>query len=248
MTERKVLKIDFSRNRLRERAEKYYDEGNYLSALRFTYKEMSLYGGNGETYMMLSDIYENMELYSSAVNCWFRFMDNCTGDDLPDIYEGLAVNYLNMGNEAQSAFYYNKLIDADDTLTEENKLEIAETFARDKRSNFRFVYPPRFADYSGETEAGARALKNGDCKRAISILSKVEKGSPDYERAREIQAVAYLLSGRAKEAVGPKGRRKRKAEFPLPFQKAEKRKFRNFYLHSLRSGKENMPAFMERRR
>lgn len=47
MTERKVLKIDFSRNRLRERAEKYYDEGNYLSALRFTYKEMSLYGGNG---------------------------------------------------------------------------------------------------------------------------------------------------------------------------------------------------------
>lgn len=104
MTERKVLKIDFSRNRLRERAEKYYDEGNYLSALRFTYKEMSLYGGNGETYMMLSDIYENMELYSSAVNCWFRFMDNCTGDDLPDIYEGLAVNYLNMGNEAQSAF------------------------------------------------------------------------------------------------------------------------------------------------
>lgn len=92
MTERKVLKIDFSRNRLRERAEKYYDEGNYLSALRFTYKEMSLYGGNGETYMMLSDIYENMELYSSAVNCWFRFMDNCTGDDLPDIYEGLAVN------------------------------------------------------------------------------------------------------------------------------------------------------------
>lgn len=200
MTERKVLKIDFSRNRLRERAEKYYDEGNYLSALRFTYKEMSLYGGNGETYMMLSDIYENMELYSSAVNCWFRFMDNCTGDDLPDIYEGLAVNYLNMGNEAQSAFYYNKLIDADDTLTEENKVEIAETFARDKRSNFRFVYPPRFADYSGETEAGARALKSGDCKRAISILSKVEEGSPDYERAREIQAVAYLLSGRAKEA------------------------------------------------
>ena len=53
-----------------------------------------------------------MELYSSAVNCWFRFMDNCSGEDLPDIYEGLAVNYLNMGTEAQSAFYYNKLIDA----------------------------------------------------------------------------------------------------------------------------------------
>ena len=83
--EQKVLKIDFSRRRLRERAEKYYDEGNYLSALRFTYKEMSLYGGDGDIYTMLSDIYENMELYSSAVNCWFRFMDNCSGEDLPDI-------------------------------------------------------------------------------------------------------------------------------------------------------------------
>lgn len=200
MREQKVLKIDFSRRRLRERAEKYYDEGNYLSALRFTYKEMSLYGGDGETYTMLSDIYENMELYSSAVNCWFRFMDNCTGEDLPDIYEGLAVNYLNMGNEAQSAFYYNKLIDADDELTEENKEEIAEAFSGSRRGNFRFVYPPRLADYSRETEAGARALKSGDCKKAIAILSRVEKGSPDYRTAREIQAVARLLSDNAAEA------------------------------------------------
>lgn len=200
MREQKVLKIDFSRRRLRERAEKYYDEGNYLSALRFTYKEMSMYGGDGDTYTMLSDIYENMELYSSAVNCWFRFMDNCSGEDLPDIYEGLAVNYLNMGNEAQSAFYYNKLIDSDDTLTEENKADIADAFARDRRESFRFVYPPRFADYSEETEAGARALKNGDCKKAINILSRVEKGSSSYAVAREMQAVAYLLSENSAEA------------------------------------------------
>ena len=200
MREKKVLKIDFSRRRLRERAEKFYDEGNYLSALRFTYKEMSLYGGDGDIYTMLSDIYENMELYSSAVNCWFRFMDNCSGEDLPDIYEGLAVNYLNMGNEAQSAFYYNKLIDADDELTEENKAEIAEAFSEPARGRLRLVYPPRFADYSKETEAGTRALKNGDCKKAVSVLSRVEKGSPDYRTAREIQAVAHLLSDNAAEA------------------------------------------------
>lgn len=200
MRAKKVLKIDFSRERLRERAEKYYGEGNYLSALRFTYKELSLYGGDGETYTMLSDIYENMELYSSAVNCWFRFMDNCTGEDLPEIYEGLAVNYLNMGKEAQSAFYYNKLIDADDDLSEESKADITEAFSRDKRSNFRFVYPPQFADYSAETEAGARALKSGDCKKAIAVLSAVEKGSPDYKSAREMQAVAYLLSENSAEA------------------------------------------------
>lgn len=200
MKENKILKMDFSRSRLRERAEKYYDEGNYLSALRFTYKELSLYGGDGETYTRLSDIYENMELYSSAVNCWFRFMDNCSGDDLPDIYEGLAVNYLNMGNEAQSAFYYNKLIDADDTLTEEIRTNIVDAFSRGKRNDFRFVYPPAISDYSEETEQGSKALKNGDCKRAVDVLSRVPKGAPDYETARELQAVACLLSERPDEA------------------------------------------------
>ena len=38
------MKIDFSKSRFRERAVKYYDEGNYLSALRFAYKEISTAG------------------------------------------------------------------------------------------------------------------------------------------------------------------------------------------------------------
>lgn len=200
MRDEKVLKFDYSKGRLRERAEKYYDEGNYISALRFAHKEVSLYGGDGDTFTLLSDIYENMELYASAVNCWFRFMDNCAGSDLPDIYEGLAVNYLNMGNEMQSAFYYNKLIDADTTLTLENKMEIVNAFALEKKSNLRFVYPPKFVDYSKETEAGSRALKRGDCQKAISHLSQVEKGSRSYATAREMQAVAYLLSENSAEA------------------------------------------------
>ena len=196
----RVYKIDFSRKRLGERAEKYYHERDYLSALRFTYKELSLYGGSANVYARLADIYENMGLNMSAINVWFKFMDECDQEDLPDIYEGLAVNYLNAGNEAQSAFYYNKLIDEDDTLTEENKAEIVDAFAKEKRSLFRFVYPPRLADYSKETEMGSRALKCGDCNRAISILSVVEDGSPDYEVAREMQAVAHLLSDNADEA------------------------------------------------
>ena len=43
-------------------------------------------------------------------------------EDLPDLYEGLAVNYLSLGEEAASAYYYNLLIGVDDTLTKENKL------------------------------------------------------------------------------------------------------------------------------
>lgn len=191
----KTVKIDFSRERLSSLADKYYNEGKYLSALRLAYKELELYGGDGELYARFSDIYEGMDLHSSAINYWFRFLDEADEADLPDIYEGLAVNYLRQGNETQAAYYYNKLIDADDTLPEETKLDIVEAFSKDKRDKFRFVYPPKLADFSREVEAGSNALKTGNCKRAIELFSIVDKGSKDYAEAREMQAVAYLLDG-----------------------------------------------------
>ncbi len=191
----KTVKIDFSRKRLASRADKYYNEGKFLSALRLAYKELELYGGDGDVYARFSDIYEGMDLHSSAINFWFRFLDEAEEADLPDIYEGLAVNYLRMGNETQAAYYYNKLIDADDSLPEETKLDIIEAFSKDKRDKFRFVYPPRLADFSKEIDAGSNALKAGNCKRAIELFSIVEKGSKQYAEAREMQAVAYLLDG-----------------------------------------------------
>ncbi len=197
---KKVQKIDFSYDRLGRMADKYYNEGNYISALRFAYKQYSEYGGDGDVYTRLADIYENMGLHSSAVNYWYKFLDDCEVDDLPDIYEGLAVNYLNMGNESQSAYYYNQLISVDDTLPEETKYEIAETFSSKKKDRFRFVYPPEKADYSKELERGSIALKNGDPDRAIELLGKVAKGSKEYHRAKEMEAIAYLLSERAKTA------------------------------------------------
>lgn len=200
MSKTKVEKIDFSRRRLKERAEKYYGEGDYCSALRFAHEIVNAYGGDGDTFTMLADIYESMGLYASAINHWFRFMDDCAPEDLPEIYEGLAVGYLNLGNEAQSAFYYNKLMDEDDSLTEENKSDIAATFLPEKRAAFRFVYPPELADYTKETKLGGLALQNGDLKTAVGMLSKVEKGSKEYPTAREMQAVAYLLGGDSKKA------------------------------------------------
>ncbi len=191
----KTAKIDFSQKRLASLADKYYNEGKFLSALRLAYKELELYGGDGEVYARFSDIYEGMDLHGSAINFWFRFLDEANEEDLPDIYEGLAVNYLHLGNETQAAYYYNKLIDADDTLPNETKMEIVQAFAKDKRDKFRFVYPPRLADFSREIDAGSNALKTGNCKRAIELLSIVEKGSKNYAEARELQAVAYLLDG-----------------------------------------------------
>lgn len=195
-----VIKMDGSLKRLGQMADKYYNEGKFILALRFAWKQLEEYDGDGEIFARLCDIYEGMGLNGSALNCWFHFLDIAEEEDLPDIYEGLAVNFLNMGNEGQAAYYYNRLIDADDTLPPETKMDIAEAFATAKKDKFRFVYPPKLADYSKEISIGAKALKAGDCNRAISELSKVEKGSKEYMSAQEMQAVAYLLAGETKQA------------------------------------------------
>ncbi len=200
MKSKNVKKIDFSRKRFSSQADKAYNEGKYLSALRLAYKEMEIYGEDGESYARLADIYEGMSLQGSAINWWFRYLDIAEEEELPDIYEGLAVNFLNSGSESQSAYYYNQLIDSDDTLPDEIKLDIAEAFSRSKKDNFRFVYPPRLTDYSKELESGTKALRSGNFSRAVFELDKIEKGSKQYVSAKETQAVAYLLAGNHEKA------------------------------------------------
>ncbi len=196
----KVKRIDFGYKKYGKMADKFYNDGDYISALRFAYKQFYEHGGDADVYARLADIYENMGLNASAVNWLFRYLDQCEEDELPDIYESLAVNFLNMGNERQAAYYYNRLIDVDDTLPDDVKMDIANTFAKNKKDNFRFIYPPQIADYTDELEAGAKALKAGNCELAIAALSKVEKGSKVYAQAKELEAVALLLSERADEA------------------------------------------------
>ena len=200
MKDNKVQKIDFSRKRLSMLADKFYNEGDFLSALRIAYKQLNAYGGDGDIFVRLSDIYEAMNLQGTALNWWFRFLDVAEEADLPDVYEGLAVNYLSLGQESASAYYYNKLIDADDMLSEETKIDIAEAFATHKKDKFHFVYPPSLADYSQEVNLGSKALKVGDLERAIAEFDKVERGSKQYAQAMEMQAVALLLSGKSADA------------------------------------------------
>ena len=171
-----------------------------FNALRFAYEELNTYGGSADVYARLSDIYEAMGLHTSAINFWFRFLEIADEEDLPDIYEGLAVNYGNRGDEKQAAFYYNRLMDVDDTLSEETKMDIISAFAKKKSDGFRVVYPPHEADYSKELAEGAQALKRGDCARAVEKFSEVQKGAKEYLTAKEMQSVAYLLSGKTEEA------------------------------------------------
>ena len=200
MKEKKTRKIDASRERISKLADKYYNEGKYISALRLAHRELQEYGGDPDVFARLCDIYEGMGLQGSAINYWFRFLDVAVEEDYPDIYEGLAINFLGIGNERQSAYYYEKLIDADESIPNEMKMDVAQAFAQDKRAGYRFTYPPRLADYSRELASGSKALKAGDSKRAIEIFGQVAKGSKQYASAMEMQAVAYLLEGKPDKA------------------------------------------------
>ncbi|MFR2945149.1 MAG: tetratricopeptide repeat protein, partial [Lachnospiraceae bacterium] len=108
--------------------------------------------------------------------------------------------YLNLGNEAQSAYYYERLVDTDSTLTGEDKLQIAEAFASDRRNGFRFVYPPALADFREELAKSGAALRAGDPEGAIGLLSEIPKGCGEYSAAQELLAVAMLLKGDAEGA------------------------------------------------
>lgn len=191
----KVRKINYGRRFLKTQAERKYGEGDYLSALRFAARETELYGADADCFARFADVYENLGLYTSAINCWYRYLDVCDEVDLPDAYEGLAVNYMNLGNDAQAAYYYNMLIEADDTLSGGDKAQIAEMFSKEKTSGFKFVYPPNLADFKEELAKGGFALKNGDVDGAIENFSAVRKGSKEYVPAMQMQAVAQLLKG-----------------------------------------------------
>ena len=200
MKDEKIQKIDFSRKRLGAMADKCYNEGDYVSALRFAFKEFELHEGDADIFARLSDIYEAMNLQGTAINWWFRYLDVSDEEDLPDVYEGLAVNFLSLGQESPSAYYYNRLIDADDSLPEEAKMDIIEAFSKPPQNKLRFVYPPELVDYSQEINAGSKALKAGDCETAVGEFSKVAKGAKQFTQAKEMQAVALLLEGKADEA------------------------------------------------
>ena len=136
MKDKKSKKIDFSIEQAERLADKYYNEGKYVNALRWAYKAYGIWEDGcfwadvRDSYARIADIYEAMGLHGSAVLWLYRYLHMANEDELAEIYEGLAVNYLNMGKEAQSAYYYNKLMDTDETLPPEAKVEIAEAFSR----------------------------------------------------------------------------------------------------------------------
>ena len=191
----KVISFDKGEDRLLDLAERYSDEKNYRAALRMIYKKMSLYGTEPDDWMFLAELYDDMEVYESAINCWYRFLNICPEENIADAYEGLAACYYNVGNESQSAYYYSKMLAIDPDVTPESKLELAKMFTHSPRKMFKVIYPPEKADYSDSIEIGVELLKKGKYTDAIRTFSRVHPESFLAATAQNYRAVCYLISG-----------------------------------------------------
>ena len=108
MKEDNVRKLDLSDEFLLESVENRLQDGNYLGALKLLNKRNGMYAPSADAQALAADIYEGLELWNLAADAWFRFLDTCNEADFGEGYEGLAVAFMNMGNDVQSALYYHR--------------------------------------------------------------------------------------------------------------------------------------------
>lgn len=199
--QKKILKFHKDENTLLRAAEKRLDDGEFLSALRFLNSYHEQCPPNADSAAAQADAYELSEACAQALKAWYVFLDCCDEDSLADAYEGLAVNYMNLGKDTQAAYYYNRLLQVDGDISEESKMEIVETFSKPKKSPFRIVYPPERADFSDTIEEGLERLKEGKCELSREIFSRVPVRSQQYRSAQNLIAVSYLLGDDAPMAA-----------------------------------------------
>ena len=156
---KKTIDIDLSSDRLIAVAADLVDEHNYISALKLLNKNADMHFNDEDSYMLYAEIFDDVGLFEKCVNSWFKYMDCTFSDDFTEAYEGLAVAYMNLGNEHFSAYYYNKLLmDAND-IDPEMRGEIMNSFLSREPNPLKFVYPPKLADCSGIISAGVASMR-----------------------------------------------------------------------------------------
>jgi tetratricopeptide (TPR) repeat protein len=196
----KTLEIDLSAERLIAIAEGAVEDHNYIRALKMLNKNAELHSNDGESYTLYAEIFDDLGLNEKCINNWFKYIDCNEYGDLTEAYEGLAVCYLNLGNDQFSAFYYNKLLVETGELDETSRDEIIKTFLGSEKSNLKFVYPPEIADSREELSQGIEFMKTGEYDKAVEVFESVEEGNECYLSARNYIAMCNIIRDRLPEA------------------------------------------------
>ena len=198
----KLGSIDLSADRLISIAADAIEDHNYIKALKMLNKNAVLNGNDEDSFMLYAEAFDDMGLYEKCVNGWFRYIDYAEEfADLAEAYEGLAISYMNLGQESFAAYYYNKLLmETNVELTDENRRDIINSFLSTEKKPLKFAYPPELADYSEEIESGIAYMRSNDYDSAIGEFSKVNEGNEKYLSARNYIAMCEIISDRCEQA------------------------------------------------
>lgn len=196
----KTFSIDLSDDRLISIAADMVDSHNYISALKMLNKNAGLHGSDEDALMLYAEIFDDMGLYEKSVNGWFRYLDTADAGELADCYEGLAIGFMNLGNEHFSAFYYNKLLMETDEIDGAEREEIIKDFLSAQENPLKFVYPPALADCSEFISSGIEHMKAGEYDLAVEDFDKVAEGNPKYSSARNYVAMCKIIADKTEEA------------------------------------------------
>ncbi len=180
-----------------ESAEKRLDNGDYSGALKMLNRRAELYPPSADAWALYADIYEDLELWQLAADAWFRFLDVCNEADFPEGYEGLAVAFMNMGNDLQSAFYYSRAYPEDPEDGMDDLVEFLDHYTPAER-------PPELhivGDADPEAlKEGVEIMREGRLKEARERFLLVDEDSPDYPSAAGLAAMCLLMMGEEEEA------------------------------------------------
>lgn len=194
MKEDNVRKLDLSDEFLLESVENRLQDGNYIGALKLLNKRNGMYAPSADAQALAADIYEGLELWNLAADAWFRFLDTCNEADFGEGYEGLAVAFMNMGNDVQSALYYHRAFAEEGQLSPEGAAEIGNLFRRAAAPRLRLVH----AEGAPEPELlseGLTLLKAGELDKAREKFGEVPAESSDYPSAAGLSAMCTLMTG-----------------------------------------------------
>ena len=194
MKDDNVQKLDLSDEFLLESVENRVQEGNYLGALTLLNKRNKMYEPSADAQALAADIYEGLEIWEMAADAWFRFLDTCNEADFAEGYEGLAVAFMNMGDDVQSALYYHRAFAEDGQLSPEGLAGMGGLFRRATAPRLRIVSD----DGAPEPELlaeGLTLLKAGELEKAREKLGEVPEESSDYPSAAGLCAMCTLMLG-----------------------------------------------------
>lgn len=190
-----TLDIDFSSDRLLSIASRMVDEKNYITALKMLNKNAGISGNDEDSYMLYAEIFDDLCLYEKSVHFWFKYLDVTCFDDYSECYEGLAVGYMNLGDERYSAYYYNKLLDETDGIDPDMREQLLQDFLTPEENPLKIVYPPELADVSQIMHDGVKYMKDGEFSKAEKCFNKVAEGNPQWGSARNYVAMCHIVEG-----------------------------------------------------